>query len=326
MEHTDALADLDLDDPRLTDHRSGKVRESWALPGGKRLFVTTDRISAFDRVIGTIPHKGQVLNQLSAWWFERLADVVDHHLVAVPDPNASVCVDAVPLPVEVVVRARLTGSTSTSILPRYLAGERVLYGVTLPDGLEPHGPLPHPILTPTTKTTDGGHDTPVTTEQVVELGLIEPERWAEVSGVALDLFRRGTEVAADAGFVLADTKYEFGLAADGRLVLIDEVHTCDSSRIWATEGLASRLATGQGPEAFDKEPVRLWLGAVGYRGDGDPPALTDEVRAETSARYVSLFERLTGTDFEPGEQPAAHRITANVDRYLTNHPGTDTSP
>lgn len=291
---------------------SGKVREAWPLPGGRRLLVTTDRLSAFDRVHGLVPHKGQVLNQLAAWWFDQLADLVDHHLLDVPDPNASICLDAAPLPIEVVVRSRLTGSTSTSILPRYLAGERELYGITLPDGIEPHGALPEPIITPTTKATDGGHDTPVTSAEVVERGLLDAERWDEVQRVAHAIFARGTEVAAAAGFVLADTKYEFGIAPDGRLLLIDEVHTPDSSRFWDAASLEERLAAGLGPESFDKEPFRLALRAAGYDGDGEPPALGDDVWAETSARYVEFFERLTGTDFVPGATPIAERLRTNL--------------
>ncbi len=311
------LAGFDVD---LPDHRSGKVRESWALPGGRRLLVTTDRLSAFDRVIGLVPHKGQVLNQLAAWWFDRTADLVDNHVVAVPDPNALIAVDARPLPVEVVVRARLTGSTSTSVLPRYLAGERELYGHTLPDGLTPHGPLPKPIVTPTTKAHDGGHDEPITVAEVAARGLVDPQRWERVVDVALAVFARGAEIAERAGFVLADTKYEFGLAPDGRLLLIDEMHTPDSSRYWSLETLEDRLASGQAPDGFDKEPVRLALRAAGYRGDGPPPDLDPSVWAQTSRRYVELYERLTGATFVPGEQPAEARMARNLAPFLPVDP------
>jgi phosphoribosylaminoimidazole-succinocarboxamide synthase len=306
-DHTISTLELDLD-----GHTSGKVRESWPLGQGRRLLVTTDRLSALDRVIGLVPHKGQVLNQLSAWWFSNTTDIVANHLIEVPDPNAAIVVDATPLPVEVVVRGRLTGSTSTSILPRYQAGERVLYGHRLPDGIEPHGALGQPLITPTTKAEKGGHDEPVTADEVVERGLVEPGLWAEVQKVAIELFTRGERMAADAGFILADTKYEFGLSPDGELLLIDEVHTPDSSRFWAVESLEARLAAGQPPESFDKEPVRLALAAVGYRGDGDPPTLPDEVWDETSSRYVHLYESLTGSTFEPGAQPAQRRLQTNL--------------
>jgi phosphoribosylaminoimidazole-succinocarboxamide synthase len=304
-----SLSEFTLD---LPGHRSGKVRESWLLPGGRRLLVTSDRLSAFDRVIGLVPHKGQVLNQLAAWWFERTSDIVGNHLLSLPDPNAAIVVDADPLPVEVVVRGRLTGSTSTSILPLYVAGERVLYGHLLPDGLTPHGPLPEPIITPTTKAAAGEHDEPVTVQAVEADGLVEPELWHRVQQVALALFDRGVQVAESAGFVLADTKYEFGLGPDGSLLLIDEVHTPDSSRYWDRATLEERLGAGQAPEGFDKEAVRLALRATGYSGDGAPPELPDHVWAETSARYIDLYQRLTGSEFLPGDQPIEQRLHDNL--------------
>lgn len=310
-EHT--LSTLELP---LKGRTSGKVREAWPLPDQKRLLVTTDRLSAFDRIIGLVPHKGQVLNQLAAWWFAKTSDIVANHVVAVPDPNALVAVDADPLPVEVVVRGRLTGSTSTALLPRYQAGERVLYGHLLPDGLEPHGPLGQPLITPTTKARDGGHDEPISSDEVVSSGLVEAGLWAEVQKVALELFARGTGLAADAGFVLADTKYEFGLAPDGDLLLIDEVHTPDSSRFWAADSLQDRLGMGLSPEGFDKEPVRLALKSMGYSGEGQPPEMPLSVWEETSARYVHIYEALTGKAFEPGEQPAADRLKTNLASYL----------
>ena len=228
------IGDFDLPDaPAVIGPKvSGKVRSAWPLSGGRRLLVTTDRLSAFDRIIGQVPYKGQVLNQLAAWWFETTRDIVANHVIAVPDPNALIALDATTLPVEVVVRARLTGSTDTAVLPRYQAGERELYGHRLPDGLTPHGPLPEPIITPTTKAEAGGHDQPITVDEVVTSGLLDAGLWAEVQKVALELFARGSRIASEAGFVLADTKYEFGLDADDRLVLIDEMHTPDSSRYW----------------------------------------------------------------------------------------------
>ncbi len=274
--------------------------------------MTTDRLSAFDKVIGAAQHKGQVLNQMAAWWFEQTADIVANHVVSVPDPNCLVAVDAQPLPVEVVVRGRLTGSTSTSVLPRYRAGERVLYGYELADGIDDHGALPTPLITPTTKAQGGGHDQPITCAEVAECGLVEASLWAEVQRVALGLFQRGVEVAESSGYVLADTKYEFGLSPEGELLLIDEMHTPDSSRFWAIEGLEDRIARGQTPESFDKEPVRLYLAEIGYRGDGPPPSLPDSVWQATTDRYVRLFETLTGQQFEPGGWPAKQRIESNL--------------
>ncbi len=301
--------DVELD---LPDRRAGKVRVSYRLADRRRLFVTTDRLSALDRVIGVVEGKGQVLNQLSWWWFTRTADVVANHALALPDPNALIAVDAAPLPVEVVVRARLTGSTSTSLWPRYAAGERVLYGVRFPDGLERHGPLPHPIVTPTTKAAVGGHDEPLSSADVVARGLVDAGRWDEVLAAAGALFARGADVAARAGLVLADTKYEFGIAPDGRLLLIDELHTPDSSRYWVADTLDERLAAGQEPESLDKEPVRLALAATGYRGDGPPPALPDTVWAATAARYRDAWTRLTGEPFALGEQPVGPRLVRNL--------------
>lgn len=313
MDSSSTLAAVELP---LSDHRSGKVRESWHLPPDRRLLVTTDRISAFDRVLGTVQYKGQVLNQLAAWWFARTSDIVANHVVDVPDPNVLIAIDATPLPVEVVVRGRLTGSTSTSLLPRYEAGDRELYGYRLPDGLQPHGPLHEPLITPTTKAEDGDHDQPITCDEVVELGLVEAGLWAQIQKAALELFARGVEIAGDAGYVLADTKYEFGLAPDGELILIDEVHTPDSSRYWAMDSLDERLSEGRSPESFDKEPVRLALKAAGYTGDGEPPELPADVRTDTTNRYVELYERLTGLAFEPGRQPIEERMKANLRSVL----------
>lgn len=294
----------------LPGHYSGKVRETWSLPGGRRLLVTTDRLSALDRVIGLVPNKGQVLTQVSAWWFERTADIVANHLIEVPDPNVMIAVDARPLPVEVVVRGRMTGSTSTAILPRYLSGERTMYGYDFPDGIEPHRALPTPIITPTTKATDGEHDEPITVAGVVAEGLVDADLWERVQRVALALFDRGVQRAAAAGFVLADTKYEFGLGPDDELLLIDEVHTPDSSRFWEARTLSDRLARGLEPESFDKEPIRLALRELGYTGEGPPPDLDDSVWLETSSRYVAFYERLTGQTFVPAAQPAAERIAS----------------
>lgn len=297
--------DVDLD---LPDRRDGKVRASFAY-GDDRLFVTTDRLSAFDRIIAGVPYKGQVLNQLAAWWFAQTADLVANHVVAVPDPNVLIARSATPLPVEVVVRRAITGVTTTSIWHMYTAGQRVVYGHTLPDGLHKNELLPAPIVTPTTKAEHGGHDEPLTCAEVTERGLVDPALWDEVQRVALAVFARGERVAAGAGLLLADTKYEFGLAADGTLLLIDEMHTPDSSRYWVAATYDERLAEGAEPESLDKEVVRRALLDAGYRGDGPPPVLADEVWAATSARYVETYERLTGTAFVPGEYPVGPRIT-----------------
>ncbi len=297
----------------LPGRRDGKVRVSYELPGGRRLFVTTDRLSAFDRVLAAVRYKGQVLNQLAVWWFAQTTHVVANHALSQPDPNALVAIDAQPLPVEVVVRGRLTGSTSTSLLRRYRDGERTMYGCRFADGMTAHQELATAIVTPTTKAHDGGHDEPIAPADVVAKGLVDGAVWDEVMDVAVQLFERGRSVAEAAGLVLADTKYEFGVGPDGDLLLIDEVHTPDSSRFWVAESLDERLARGDEPESLDKEPFRLALGAIGYRGDGPPPALPASVLDETERRYIRAYEQLTGTAFVPGAYPVPTRLRASLD-------------
>ncbi len=298
----------------LEDRRTGKVRVSYRLPGDRRLLVTTDRLSAFDRVVAAIPHKGQVLNQLAAWWFEQTRDVVANHVLSVPDPNALIAVEAATLPVEVIVRGYITGVTSTSLWRQYDEGARTIYGYEFPDGLQKNTALPTPLITPTTKAEGGAHDEPLTCRDVTDKGLVTPELWERVQAAALAVFATGQRVAAEAGLILADTKYEFGLSPDGELLLIDEVHTPDSSRFWVAETYADRLAADQDPESLDKEPIRQWLSAAGYRGDGDSPTLPAEVVAETSRRYVDAYQRLTGLTFEPGAEPAHDRLVAALQR------------
>jgi len=303
------LTDIELP---LDDRRVGKVRVSYGLPDGNRLFVTTDRLSAFDRIIAGVPYKGQVLNQLSAWWFEHTADIVDNHALAVPDPNVLIARTAAPLPVEVVVRAYITGVTDTALWTRYDAGQRTIDGHRLPDGLTKNAALPAPIITPTTKGADGAHDEPLSPADVTARGLIEPELWGRVTAVAERLFARGATRGEQAGLILADTKYEFGLTGTGELLLIDEVHTPDSSRWWVADTYEARVSAGQEPESLDKEVVRRALADMGYTGHGEVPTLPAEIWAATTARYIDAYERLTGSDFRPGHYPAGPRIHAAV--------------
>jgi phosphoribosylaminoimidazole-succinocarboxamide synthase len=302
----------------LPDRREGKVRVSYRLPDddseGRRLFVTTDRLSAFDRVITGVPYKGQVLNELAAWWFARTVTIVPNHVVAVPDPNALVARTTAPLPVEVVVRAAITGVTATSLWARYDAGARTIDGYHFADGLRKNTLLPEPIVTPTTKPPagSGAHDEPLAWREVIERGLVERSRWHAVTGAALEVFRLGQEIASAAGLVLADTKYEFGVTASGEVLLIDEVHTPDSSRFWIADSYETRLAAGEEPESLDKEVVRRVLAGQGYRGGGDPPELGPEVVADASRRYVDAFERLTDTAFVPGCYPVEDRLQAMI--------------
>lgn len=307
---------VDVDLP-LGDRRDGKVRVSYDLGDGHRLMVTTDRLSAFDRVIAGVPFKGQVLNELSAWWFEQLDQVladhgVGHHLVSVPDPNVMVVREVVPLPVEVVVRGHITGVTDTSLWQRYHDGARTIYGYTFPDGLEKNTALPSPIITPTTKAAAGGHDEPITCADVVAHGLVDAAVWDQVMSAALAAFARGVEVGRAAGVVLADTKYEFGVTPQGDVLLVDEVHTPDSSRWWVAASLEERRAAGSEPESLDKEVVRRAFADLGYRGDGAVPALGDEVWSATTARYVDAYQRLTRRTFLPGTYPVQERIIGHL--------------
>ena len=292
----------------LPDRRVGKVRVSYELPDDERLFVTTDRLSAFDRIVAAVPYKGQVLNELAAWWFANTADIVANHVRGVPDPNVTIGVSAKPLPVEVIVRGHITGVTSTSLWKRYADGERTIYGYDLPDGLQQHQKLDTPIITPTTKAEGGAHDEALTCAQVVDEGLVDAELWDRVQTAALGLFARGQEIATNAGLILADTKYEFGLDPDGQLIIIDEMHTPDSSRFWVAATYDERIANGEDPESLDKEPIRRALIAAGYKGDGESPDLGPEVTAQTTARYINAFERITCRTFVPGQYPVEPRL------------------
>jgi phosphoribosylaminoimidazole-succinocarboxamide synthase len=304
---------VDVDLP-LPDRRDGKVRVSYALANERRLFVTTDRLSAFDRIVAGVPYKGQVLNELAAWWFAQTTDVVANHVLAVPDPNLLVARAATTLPVEVVVRGYITGVTPTSLWRPYSEGARTLYGFHFPEGLQKNTALPEPLVTPTTKPPTGSsvHDEPLTWAEVVERGLVEAGLWERVTSVALEVFRRGQQVAERAGLMLADTKYEFGLTDSGELLLIDELHTPDSSRFWVAASYAERLASGAEPESLDKEVVRRALADAGFTGEGDIPDLPPEVWTATSTRYIDAYERITGLAFNPAPYPVEARIAGNL--------------
>lgn len=303
---------LNKTDLPLAGKTSGKVRDWYDLANRERLIVTTDRLSAFDIILARVPYKGQVLNQLSAWWFEQTKDLIPNHLISTPDPNASIVRVADPLLVEVIVRGFITGVTSTALWYRYSLGEREIYGYTFPDGLQKNAPLPEPIITPTTKGGATGHDERLTCAEVVAKGLLDAKTWKQVQTAALAIFKRGQEVARKAGLILVDTKYEFGLANDGSVVLIDEVHTPDSSRFWKADTYEERFGTGEDPENFDKEFVRLEYAKQGYRGDGMPPRMADELWAAASERYITIYELLTGKKFEAGAYPVEPRLIENL--------------
>ncbi len=291
---------------------AGKVRDIYS-NGDERILITTDRVSAFDRVLGAIPFKGQVLNQLSAWWFEQTKDIIPNHFLAAPDPNVTIGREAEPLPVEVVVRGFITGVTSTALWTLYAQGEREPYGIRLPDGLHKNDSLPRPVITPTTKATDGAHDERLTRDEIINTGLVEEGLWRQVEDAAIALFQRGQAVAKKAGLVLVDTKYEFGLI-DGKLALIDEIHTPDSSRYW----VAGVFGTDGEPESFDKEFLRRWFIQQGYKGEGTPPTMPPEFVAQVALRYIAAYEKLTGTLFAAGNMPYNERIARNLAEYQSH--------
>lgn len=298
----------------LPNKRAGKVRDAYDLGKNRILFVTTDRLSAFDRILACVPYKGQVLNQLAAWWFEQTRDIVPNHALSVPDPNALVAIAAEPLRVEVVVRGYITGVTTTALWHRYALGEREIYGYRFVDGLKKNQALPKPIVTPTTKGEAGKHDERLTPEQVVRENYLDAPTWLQVTQAALDLFECGQALAKQAGLILADTKYEFGRAPDGSILLIDEIHTPDSSRFWQADSYATRFENGDEPENFDKEFVRLAYADKDYRGDGAPPDMPDELWVRASERYMRIYEMLTGMRFEGGAYPIAPRLIENLER------------
>ena len=306
MQITEPCTDISLP---LPDRKVGKVRVAYALPNNQRLFVTTDRLSAFDQIVAAVPYKGQVLNQLAAWWFANTKDIIANHIVSLPDPNATIALGATPLPVEVIVRGVMTGSTSTSIWKQYEQGKRKIYGYSFADNILKNTLLPEAIITPTTKGDAGAHDEPLTNAEVVERGFVDANTWKTVQVSALALFARGQEVAKRAGLLLADTKYEFGTLPNGEVIIIDEMHTPDSSRFWELSSYQDRLAAGKEPESLDKEPIRLALDAIGYRGDGRPPELDGSVIAATTKRYIAAYERHTESAFAPGEYPIQPRLT-----------------
>ena len=298
----------------LPGHYVGKVRDNYDLPDGRRILIATDRISAFDRSLGAIPFKGQVLTQIARFWFERTADLCLNHVLDYPDPNVLIGRRLDMLPVEIVVRGYLAGTTSTSLLTLYQTGAREMYGHRFADGMRPNQRLPEAIITPTTKADHGGHDEPITADDILQRGLLMPAQWDRISEVALALFARGQELAAARGLILADTKYEFGLDPEGRIVLADEIHTPDSSRYWMANEYDARFTAGDPQRSFDKDFVRRWVNerCDPYR---DPiPSLPPDVLENAAAVYIQAYETITGEDFifpDLSEQPL-DRIRRNL--------------
>lgn len=304
------------DFPQLGEKYEGKVRDNYT-KDGRRILIVTDRLSAFDRIICTIPFKGQVLNQMAQFWFTHTKDICGNHVIDFPDPNVVLAKQCKPLAVEMVVRAYLTGTTSTSIWHHYSQGGRHFCGNPLPDGLRKDQKLEKPILTPSTKAEKGDHDESVAPKVLLERGILTAAQWDYLARVSLALFARGQEIAAKQGIILVDTKYEFGLNADGEIVLIDEIHTPDSSRFWIASTYEDHFQKGEDQDNLNKEYLRLWLSERGYRGEGPVPEIPDDVKIETARRYIDAFEKITGQVFvaEPCEDVLV-RIEKNLALYF----------
>jgi len=300
-----------LDETRfegLGERHQGKVRESY-IQGDRRVLITTDRVSAFDCIIGTIPFKGQVLNQIASFWFEKTKSIVPNHVVSVPDPNVMVVHECEQLPLEFIVRGYITGVTKTSAWYNYEQGVRNFCGNRFPEGLRKDQKLERPILTPTTKLEK--HDRPISREEAIKEGLIDARTFDTAADLCFNLFEAGVKHAASRGLILVDTKYELG-RLNGELVVSDEIHTPDSSRYWFSDTYEELFAAGKDQRKLDKEYVREWLVSKGFRGDGQPPTLTEEVRIEAAKRYIQAYETVTGLEFKVSDEPVETRIANNL--------------
>jgi phosphoribosylaminoimidazole-succinocarboxamide synthase len=300
---------------RTLPRYDGKVRDCFIdAERGERIIIVTDRLSAFDAVVGTIPFKGQVLNQLAQFWFEQTAAIAPSHMLRVPDPNVMIGRECDPLPVELVMRSYLTGVTSTSIWKAYEQGKRTFCGHALPEGMKKNERLAKAILTPSTKAAKGDHDISVSRDELLAMGKIKPEVFDRAAAIAEKLFAAGQAYAAKQGLILADTKYEMGTDRDGNIVVIDEIHTPDSSRYWYADDYEARLAKGEEPRSLDKEYVRRWLsGEAKWSGDGPPPVMPPEIRVEAARRYIASYELVTGKTFVPDTREPIARIAAALE-------------
>ncbi|MFK0691949.1 phosphoribosylaminoimidazolesuccinocarboxamide synthase [Mesorhizobium sp. IMUNJ 23033] len=304
--------------PELPGHYRGKVRENYDLPDGRRIIIATDRVSAFDIILTSIPLKGEILTQIARYWFEETADICPNHVLEYPDPNVVIGTRLDILPVEIVVRGYLAGTTSTSILTKYRKGERDLYGISLPDGLRDNEKLAEAIITPTSKALDGAHDEPLSKAEIIEQGLLTQAQWDTVSNYALQLFARGQARAAERGLILADTKYEFGTDKNGTIILADEIHTPDSSRYWIAASYEGAFESGNRPESFDKDFIRSWVSARCDPYRDSIPKIPDEVVSQASRVYAQAYEAITGKKFLPDTSghTVLDRIRSNLERYF----------
>ena len=310
--------------PELPNPYFGKVRDCYDLPasadhGPRRILISSDRISAFDRILAAIPFKGQVLTQVARFWFDQTADICANHVISYPDPNVVIGQHLTILPVEIVVRGYLAGTTGTSILTQYKAGQRAMYGHVFADGLRDNQALPAAIITPTTKAFDGGHDAPLTADEIIDTKLLTAAQWDEVSAKSLALFARGQKMAADRGLILCDTKYEFGTDSVGNILIADEIHTPDSSRYWLADGYDAAFTAGTRPPSFDKDVIRSWVAARCDPYTDPIPEIPAAMIDATSRTYISAFEAITGETFVPDMEGATplDRIRANLTPYFT---------
>ena len=304
--------------PELPGYYRGKVRENYDLEDGTRILIASDRISAFDRNLAVIPLKGQVLTQTARFWFEATQSLCPNHVIDYPDPNVLVCKRLAMMPVEIVVRDYLAGTTSTSILQMYKKGSREMYGHRFEEGLRDNQKLARTIITPTTKAAPGEHDAPLGAEDIVARRLLSEQQWREVSEQALALFACGRETAARQGLILVDTKYEFGFDEKGSIVLADEVHTPDSSRYWLSASYPARFAAGAPPDTLDKDFIRRWVAARCDPYTDPVPEIPPEVILAAAATYVEVYEKLTGREFALPDlsTPRLARIRANLTKYF----------
>jgi phosphoribosylaminoimidazole-succinocarboxamide synthase len=303
----------------LPNHYHGKVRDTYGLDDGRMIIVATDRQSAFDRSLASVPFKGEVLTQTARYWFEATRDICQNHVIEYPDPNVLICKNLDMLPVEMVVRDYMTGSTNTSIWPMYENGAREMYGIRFPDGLKKNQKLPETILTPTTKAEQGEHDAPITATEIVAQGLLTQALWDELAEKSLAVFARGRELAAERGLILVDTKFEFGLDEKGNVCLADEILTPDSSRFWLADSYEAKFAAGENPEGLDKEFLRLWVNERCDPYKDEIPEIPEDTLIEFSARYIRLFETVTGLTFEGQgtESTTLERVRKNLAQYIS---------
>ena len=311
-----SITSTEFDFPKQTSKYVGKVRDVYTIDNKLMVMVATDRISAFDVVLPKgIPYKGQVLNQIASKFLDDTQDIVKNWKIASPDPMVTVGHRCESLPVEMIVRGYLTGSSWRT----YKSGAREICGVPVPDGMREHERFAHPIITPTTKAEIGGHDQDIAKEEIIAKGIVAKDVYEKLEEISLALFKRGTEIAAKRGLILVDTKYEFGLK-DGEIYLIDEIHTPDSSRYFYSDGYEERFAKGEPQRQLSKEFVREWLMDNGFSGQSGQkvPEMTDEIVESISNRYIELYEHITGEEFKkaPYNDNVYERIETNVKNML----------